>query len=360
MIRTATTRRQVRIPRPKLSPFATRLLAAWKTLRLTTSDTSIVLAVSGGADSTALLLGVEELTRANKLNLGVVVAHLDHGLRKESKADARWVKRLATKLGFESVNSRKDVKEQANKSGENLEQAARRARYEFFARIAKRRKASCVLTAHTMDDQAETILLRLLRGSGTDGMTGIEPMRRLDAKSSAEIILARPLLTWARRADTEAYCQRRQINYLSDSMNKDEQFTRVRVRRQLLPLMESFNKKIVEGLSRTAELLRDEVDVLTKQAQALLVAAAIKSHKGETKVPALDVRVLAEAPVAVRRRALRQWIAHGRGDLRRCELVHIQGIEKLLVGQQGGRVAELPGGATVVRKQSRLELVVGK
>lgn len=336
------------------------MLAAWKALNLPTSDASIIVGVSGGADSTALLLVLEELTRANKLRLDVVAAHLDHRLRKESSADARWVKQLATKLGFNSSTVRINVAELAETARDNLEQAARRARYDFLLSIAKRRNAETILTAHTMDDQAETILLRLLRGSGSDGMAGIDPLRRFDSKSAPSVRLARPFLAWARRADIEGYCRDRDTDYLSDPMNKDEQFARVRVRRRLLPLMESFNAKIVEGLARTAELLRDELDVLTNQADELLSKAIIKTNKVETKLPALDVRVLADAPVAVRRRALRRWITKGRGDLRRCELVHIQAIEQLLKGQQGGRVAELPGGAKVVRKQSRLEFLLEK
>jgi tRNA(Ile)-lysidine synthase len=363
MVRPSITkphRVSIRSPRPKLSPFARRMFAAWKAAQLPTSDTAIVVGVSGGADSTALLLVLEELTRANKLSLTVVAAHLDHSLRADSRADARWVKQLATKLGFGSSTSRVDVAELAKTTRDNLEQAARRARYDFLARIGKRRKATFILTAHTMDDQAETILLRLLRGSGADGMGGIEPVRPFDKRSTSPLMLARPLLTWARRADTEAYCRHRKTDYLADPMNIDEQFTRVRVRRQLLPLMESFNAKIVEGLTRTAELLRDELDVLTHQADDLLQRAALRTNKGETRMPALDVRVLSDAPVAVRRRALRRWIASGRGDLRRCELVHIQAIEKLLKGEQGGRIAELPGDAKVVRKQSRLELLLGE
>jgi tRNA(Ile)-lysidine synthase len=310
-----------------------------------------------------MILAIDELIRAHKLNVRIVVAHLDHGLRKDSRSDARWVKEFASKLGFESVLSRSDVAKAAKTACDNLEQAARRARYAFLGRTAKKHEAKFILTAHTMDDQAETVLLRLLRGSGSDGMGGIEPLRQLNAKSKAELMLARPLVTWARRSDTESYCRLRGVDYLSDPMNKDEQFARVRVRRQLLPLMESFNARIVEGLSRTAELLRDELDVLTRQADALLVTASIvttkgKHNKSETIPPSLDVRVLANAPVAVRRRALRRWISNGRGDLRRCELAHIQSIERLLRGEQGGRVAELPGGDKVVRRQSRLELLL--
>ena len=179
----------------------------------------------------------------------------------------------------------------------------------------------------------------------------------IEARSNP--LLARPLLTWARRADTEAYCRQRNVDYRTDPMNEDERFARVRVRKQLIPLMASFNGRIVEALARTAELTRADLDVLNLEAELLLAKAAVAKIV-ETKVPPLDVSVLVDAAPAVRRRALRQWIAAGRRNLRRIELVHIIGIERLLLGDRGGRVAELPGGDQVVRKQKRLELVSKK
>ena len=347
--------RPVKLPRGKLSDFVKRLFTSWKKLALPTADAAVVIAVSGGADSTALLLAVEELIRAERLHLRVIAAHLDHALRPESRADAQWVVQLANKLRIESVTKRVNVRQRAAAAGDNLEQAARHARYEFLLQAAKSNDAAAVLTAHTMDDQAETVILRLLRGSGTDGLAGIEPTRRLSAKSS--VLLVRPLLNWARRSDTEQYCHIRKVDYLVDAMNSDQQFNRVRVRTTLLPQMQTFNARIVESLARTAELLRDETEVLAQQAQILLDSAA-SGNKRQTTAPALSVKVLAQAPVALRRRALRQWIFGARGDLRRVELLHIRAIEKLLFGQQGGRLAELPGGGLVVRRKSRIELQV--
>lgn len=346
--------RPVRSSRVKLSAFARRLLEAWRDLQLPLSHATVVVAVSGGADSTALLLALAELIARRELHANLIVAHLDHALRQQSKADAAWVAKLAQGLGHESAGGRVNVARRAKTTHDNLEQAARRARYEFLLKVARTSNAQLILTAHTMDDQAETILLRLLRGTGAEGLTGIEPVRRFDLQS--DFLLARPLLTWARRTDTEDYCRLREIDYRSDPMNEDEQFARVRVRKQLVPLMASFNGKVVEALARTAQLLRDDLAVLNQQAALFLLEAAT-GNKSETKVPSLSVSVLADAPAAVRRRALRQWISRGRGDLRRIELSHIVGIEKLLLGDKGGRVAELPGGDQVVRKQKRLEFV---
>ena len=325
------------------------LLAEWRRLKLPGSGETIVVAVSGGADSTALLLAMEELKTINKITLDICVAHLDHRLRKSSAKDAKWVADLATKLGYRSVIGRSTVAETARATSDNLEQAAREARYAFLERTAKKVSANYVLAAHTMDDQAETILLRLMRGSAGAGLGGMEAVRPLSKKSSIKLV--RPLL-WARRADTEDYCRLRKTEFLSDEMNEDQTFARVKVRKQLLPLMESFNKKVVEALSRTATLLREDGAVLFSDSGSLLQRASLEA---ETETPALDVKVLSDAPPALRRRALRQWLSEARGSTRRLEMVHLSSVEKLLEGNAGGRVVELPSGGRVRRRRNRLE-----
>ena len=338
--------------RMRMSQFSRVLLVEWRKLRLPMSDGTVVVAVSGGADSTALLLAIEELRTNHKLHTAICVAHLDHKLRKSSSKDAKWVSDLAAKLGFKSVIGRSKVAEAARAENDNLEQAAREARYAFLERTAKRVSANYVLTAHTMDDQAETILLRLMRGSAGAGLGGMESLRPLAKNSS--IKLARPLL-WARRIETEAYCRLRKVEFLSDEMNDDQRFARVKVRKQLLPLMQSFNNRIVEALSRTAEHLREDGAVLLNDSDALLRRASISDEESETKTPALDVKVLSNAPTALRRRALRQWISEARGGTRRLEMVHLSSVENLLKGNAGGRVVELPSGGRVVRRRNRLE-----
>ena len=202
-----------------------------------------------------------------------------------------------------------------------------------------------------MDDQAETILLNLMRGSGADGLGGIEPLRKLVAGS--ETLLVRPLLQWARRQETEDYCRLREVEFRHDEMNMDESFARVRVRRQLLPLMESFNPKVVPGLIRTAEVLREDTIALDLAASRLLELASESvgpDGKDSRDTVTLRLDLLAIAAPALRRRALRQWLSQCRGDLRRLERVHILAVEGLLFGNHGGRAIELPGGSKVYRK----------
>lgn len=337
--------------RSSLNKFAQSLFREWKRLKFPTRNTAVAVAVSGGADSVALLLALDELIKVGKLELQLLIAHLDHGLRQDaSKADAHWVKGLARELGYEIVVKRVEVRKLAAKTGDNLEQAARRERYGFLAQVAKRKRTDIVLTAHTMDDQAETVLLNLLRGSGPDGLGGIQPARPLDEGGGT--LLARPLLSWARREDTESYCGLRDIKFRVDEMNADEKFARVRVRRQLLPLMKSFNPKMVECLARTAELLREDSVVLDRAAGRLLELAteddAVPRHSRK-RGSCLRLDLLSVAPPALRRRALRRWIGRCRGDLRRVERTHILAVESLLFGNRGGRVVELPGGSKISR-----------
>jgi tRNA(Ile)-lysidine synthase len=345
--RNQSTKRALRSP--PLSRFSRALLREWKRLGLP-ANARAVIAVSGGADSVALLLSIDELIKSGRLKLEIFVAHLDHRLRgKASDADALWVGALAKRLGHTAKIGRIDVKRRAAKTGDNLEQAARRARYGFLEKTTRTVQAKVILTAHTMDDQAETVLLNLLRGSGAGGLGGVEPVRAITLGS--EILLARPLLSWALRQDTESYCGQRGVEYRTDEMNINEKFARVRVRRQLLPLMQTFNPKLVAGLTRTAELLREDHSALDRGAARLLELSLEPGMEANT----VRFDLLAASPPALRRRALRLWIEQCRGDLKRVERVHIAALERLVLGDRGGRVIELPGGAKVSRRRGLLQ-----
>jgi tRNA(Ile)-lysidine synthase len=341
----ARARKQTpRHSRPALSKFARSLLREWRRLQLPLKKERAIVGVSGGADSVALLLALDELIKNQKLELQLCVSHVDHRLRKTSGDDARWVKNLATSLGVEVIISRVNVKRRKD----NLEQAARGARYETFAKLAQKRGAHLVLTAHTQDDQAETILFNFLRGSGAEGLSGMQTVRRL--KENRETLLVRPFLSWARRAETETYCRDRDIDFRRDEMNEDETFTRVRIRRHLLPLMQAFNPRVTEAIARTGELLKDDNEALNRAADRLLELSMDES----TKSNQMRTDLLAVTPPALRRRALRLWLEACRGHLRRLEFVHISAVENLVTERRGARTIELPGGARVSLKRGVL------
>lgn len=312
--------------------FERKLITEWRRIGLPLAETSIVVAVSGGADSSALLLGIAELIRLKKLKVEVVVAHLNHGLRgTDSDQDARFTSELAVSLGFRVVIETATI----NRRG-NLEQNARNARYDFFRRLAAEFHAYGVFTGHTVNDQAETLLMNLIRGSGIDGLAG---MKSVSSETADKSRIIRPLLTWAKRESTEDYCNFRGVAFRRDAMNEDPAFTRVRIRRELMPQLARFNPKIIETLARTSELLRFEIETNAFSAET------------EDSPSTASLGKLADADFF---RIIRAWLKSRRSHLRGLNLKHFEAIRRLVNSRKSGRVVELPGGETVIKKNGRL------
>lgn len=312
--------------------FERKLITEWRRLGLSRENATLVVAVSGGADSTALLLAVEELTRRKKINATFIAAHLNHDLRdQESDADAEFAERLATSFGFQIISEKRVVSRRGN-----LEQNARDARYEFLRQVADECDASAVLTGHTINDQAETLLMNLIRGSGIDGLAG---MKSVSHETGDQPRIIRPLLAWAKRESTEAYCNFRGVDFRRDAMNEDPAFTRVRIRRELMPQLTQFNPKIVETLARSAELLRFEIE------------ASACSGEIEDSPATVPLAKLSDADFF---RIIRGWLRSRRGHLRGLSLKHFEAVRRLVNSRKSGRVVELPGGETVIKKEGRL------
>lgn len=252
----------------------------------------VAVAVSGGADSVALLLLLLELRE--ELGIVLSVAHVNHKLRGlESDADERFVRDQAAEHGLEFWSETAVVE---TRSG--IENEARRLRYDFFARLLKDAKATKIATAHTLDDQAETVLLRLFRGTGIRGLGGIHPRLRLlkDGKTSGEVV--RPLLGF-RRAELRRFLRECGQGWREDSSNQDESFLRNRLRARLLPLIaEDFGDSALEHLAELAEIARAEEELST---QSSVPSARIP---GST----LAVDSLLALPLAAQRRMAKAWI----------------------------------------------------
>jgi tRNA(Ile)-lysidine synthase len=325
------------------------LITEWRRLGLPFAGETIVVAVSGGADSMSLLLAIGDLRKRKKLDLRIVAAHFDHKSRLDSFSDLDFVAMFARERGFELAKG-----EWQKPSGGNLEQTARDARYEFLKKTADNLNASCVLTAHTMNDQAETLLINLIRGSGSAGLCGMKAIRELKVDSpetiaddeepnlpfkDSEVKLARPLLNWAKRRDTENFCLENKIDFRRDPMNEDLNFRRVWVRKVVIPMLQEANPKIVETLCRTAEMLRSpsnaEPDINN-------------SDPGEYPTTGnLDLKHLRTLDSTHLYPVLRDWIKTHRGNLRGIGHKHVEAIEKLIHSTKSGRIAEVPGGAAV-------------
>lgn len=240
----------------QLPPFEQRLLAAWDKLRDNCglpSGAKVLVAVSGGADSVALLLGLARLRNSQLLPAELVVGHFDHGVRASSAADAAWVAELSRRLNISC-----EVGHAVSESPPQDEQNLRLARYEFFLECAERLGANCVAMAHTADDQAETILHRLIRGTGPEGLRGMPEYRPL----AAGVWVVRPLLELS-RADVLSYLDEHGETFREDPSNADLGYLRNRIRHELLPLLaEHYNPGVRDALLRLGRLSGEMSDAL--------------------------------------------------------------------------------------------------
>ena len=337
----------------KMHKFVRNLLSEWRKLGLPFGGETFIVAVSGGADSVGLMLALDDLRKRKKLNLHFIVAHFDHGLRgAESENDAGFVEELAEKFGFEYVLGKGKISKQGN-----LEQNARLARYGFLIETARSLQAQGILTAHTINDQAETFLLNLIRGSGVAGLSAMKPLtanyesRITNYESKSEIPnpktqigLVRPFLNWATREATEDFCRANRVEFRHDAMNDDLRFRRVKIRKILLPVLKEFNPKIVETLARTANLLKNEIEPAT----------AIEEPRINSENRCLILKELKILPKSTFYKSLRDWLKWNRGSLRQIDLNHVEALERLIFSPKSGRTVELPAGDTVVKKGGKL------
>jgi tRNA(Ile)-lysidine synthase len=326
----------------------------------------LAVAVSGGADSVALLRALSE--RSRELGLVLHVAHLHHGLRgAEADADLEFVRNLAAQLGLPFHEARVDTAAEARpdpascKPAETIEEAARRLRYSWFRTLLSKTPPHAVVldavaTAHTFDDQAETVLAKFLRGAWTEGLAGISP--KLE---TPEGLIVRPLLA-ARRAEVEAYLNALGQRWREDSSNRHLTFTRNRIRHELLPLLETWNPQLRSHLVHMAALARDEEAwwqaELARLAPQLILAGRPVRGGGRASGEGLAVdcsRLAALAP-AVQRRLLR----HAARQLgAEPDFAATEALRALALTGRSGQKLELAQGLRAERTPRELRLAVG-
>lgn len=304
---------------------------------------AVLVAVSGGPDSVALLHLVAE--RKSKWQLRVGVAHLDHGLREESARDADFVRMLAERHALTLHTERVDVRDLQCRRRLSIEAAGREARYRFFKQTVERRGFNKVALAHHADDNAETLLLNLLRGSGRLGLGGMPPMR--------EGCFIRPLIR-ADRAEVLDYLRRRGLPALADPSNDYNGFLRNRIRNQLIPLLEKdYQPGVRAVLQRSAEALREEEEWIESQIQPLFEQTVLARPPGPL---ALDVMVLRRFAPAAQRRIVRAGLHLVQGDLRRIAFAHIAAILDLVDRPGDGGPLHLPENLRVRRRDNVLTI----
>lgn len=320
----------------------TSLLAKIARLRLFEPGETVVVAVSGGADSVALLDILVHLKEKERLQL--VVAHVNHCLRgADSDGDQQFVAELAAGYGVPLSVQRVDVAGLAKTSRLSLEDAGRRARYAFFAETARAHGATSIALAHHLDDQAETVLIRLLRGAGGDGLSAMAAV--------TGGMLKRPLLQ-VTRAELEQYLNFRGLTWRTDSTNDDTSILRNSIRHELIPKLRTYNPRISERLAATAGMLaadQELLDGLTESAYARLATV----DEGGICLP---VAQLAAEALGLRLRLYRRALQELRGDLQRISLRHLQAIDDLIDSERPNARLKLPGACFVSRRYSFLRL----
>lgn len=310
-------------------------------------ETSLVVGVSGGPDSSALLYCLHRLRERRQLRLHV--AHLNHDFRgEEAEIDARFVAAVAQELELPvTVEKRDPVAYMRTRGISSFEQGARELRYSFLAQVAEDIGARAVAVGHTADDQAETVLLHILRGAGLHGLRGMTETSAWPWPPGVQgLTLFRPLLE-AAKADTAAYCRALGREYREDSGNLLPQFTRNRVRHQLLPLLAAeYNPRIQEALIRLARTTSQELDYLEAETDRVW-PQVVSTGEADAAGLRFDRAALSALHPLLQSLVLRRGYAQVAGDTRRLRESHLRAMSDLASSQGAGRALSLPGGLTL-------------
>lgn len=304
---------------------------------------SVLVACSGGPDSVFLLHALVRLK--NKLKIGnIAVCNLDHGLRgRESLKDSSFVKKMAAELGLQFIHKRVNLKRCPAK-GFSTEELARTARYSFFKEAAAKSRADIVATGHTLDDQAETILMRVIKGASLKGLIGIAPSR-----SEGAIRIVRPLFELEKFELTE-YLDREGIGYRIDRTNLEPIYFRNVVRTDIIPYLEKFNPRLKRALFNMAEHLREDFEFI-EEANVGTRGMISLSKDGSVEVGLKDLIV---QPRAIQKDILRDSLAKAGGEVKKLSFRHWKEVEGLINRKAKGSSLHLPGGICVSRGEKSL------
>ncbi len=306
-----------------------KVLQTIKKFDMLSSNDRVLIGISGGPDSVTLLNVLLSLKK--RYNLSFFIAHLDHMLRgKESDEDVNFVNNLAQELGLPCEVKSCNLSKIALKEHLTLEEAARKYRYKFYLETAKKYKTNKIALGHNADDQAETVLMRFLRGSGLEGLMGIPPVR-------GKII--RPLIECS-RAEIEEYCKENKIGYRVDSSNKEVVYFRNKIRLELLPLLsKDYNKNIKDTMLRLRNIT-SEVSAYLSQETELLFKEVARRESPEMVI--IDLKKFTSLPLALKRRIIRKSIEVVKGNLYSISFAHNNEILKLTEYQLGEKEICLP------------------
>ncbi|MGE3278225.1 MAG: tRNA lysidine(34) synthetase TilS [Candidatus Altimarinota bacterium] len=295
----------------------------------------LIVAVSGGADSVALL---HSLAKSGFKKL--VVAHVDHQLRSESSADAEFVHSLAENCGFDFELTVVPVRELANEQKKNEEEMGREERYAFFRQLAARYKARFIVTAHHADDQVETVLLNMIRGAGLEGLAG---MKVIDGD------LWRPFLSHSKQELT-AYCKKMKLKFVLESTNRDLEYRRNFLRRKVIPLFKKLNPNFLGTMENNVRIWSSAADYLQQEAEKTLKTLRIKHHR-------YDLKKFLNLDEVLQGVVVRLMFEEVHGHKKNLQQSHLDQVLKILRTNVSGKKKEFGAGKVLVRQKTFFEIL---
>ena len=304
-----------------------KVLKTIKKYNLIENGDKIVLAVSGGPDSIAMLDILNEINYDEKINLKfeIIVSHVNHMIRKEATEDEEYVRKYCKEKNIEFYSKSIDVQKLANNNKIGTEEAGRLARYNFFDEILNKTKANKIAIAHNQNDRAETIIMNAIRGSGISGLKGIEAKREK---------YIRPLIE-CERFEIEEYCNQKQLNPRIDKTNFDNEYTRNKIRNIVIPYIKrEFNPNIITTLNRLSELVCEEEEYMEKQIKKAYKNLVLEEEK---KQIALDLKKFNQEETVIKSRVVLYTITRLFGTSKGIEKIHIEDIIKLCKNNIGNK-----------------------
>lgn len=303
-----------------------KVIQTIKKNKLIINGDKIVLGVSGGPDSISMLDILRKIKEENIIQFDIVVAHINHLIRKEAVEDEEYVKKYCEKNGIECYIKRIDVQELAQNKKIGTEEAGRKARYEFFDEISQKTSSNKIAVAHNKNDKIETIIMHVLRGSGTSGLIGIEPIR--DNK------YIRPLIECERK-EIEEYCDNQKLEPRIDKTNFENEYTRNKIRNIVIPYIKmEFNPNIIETINRLSDVVKEEETYINKIVERTYKKLLIEKSKKEI---VLDLKQFNEQDEVIKNRVILYTVKLINGSTQGVEKIHIRDIVKLCNNNIGNK-----------------------
>ena len=296
-----------------------KILETINKYKLINKNDKIVVGVSGGPDSMCLLHVLNNIKK--QLGIEIFVAHINHMIRKEAQEETEYVSKYCKNIGIECYIKYVDVINKSYNEKMGTEEAGRKARYDFFEEVANKVGANKIATAHNSNDNAETVLMNIIRGAGTSGLKGIEPIR--DNK------YIRPIIE-CERNEIEEYCKKNNLQPRIDKTNFENVYTRNKIRNILIPeLKDMFNPNIIEALNKLSVVAREENDFIKRYAESIMKNELIISKDEENKILVLDLKKFNNQEKVIKNRIILNGIYFVLGSTQGIEKIHVNDVVKM-------------------------------